>query len=247
MVCLLSIWLHLPFSFIILYAARLSRSRRALRGRARSTAPRAGRPFAAITLPLLMPALLIAILFRYIFAFRLFSEVWLMTGGGPARTHRGAGGLSLSRSVPLQLLRRRRRDRLAARARLAPARAVLPARALPGDVRQACVSVSALAILKAIGIVAIVAWSILPIALIVMSSFKSDRDIFSLERALQLHADAGQLRSCSGAAGAISSTGCGTASSSRSARRCSPCSSRCWPASPIRAMPAGDCRPARSS
>ena len=36
-----------------------------------------------------------------------------------------------------------------------------------------------LSLLKAIGIVAIVAWSILPIALIVMSSFKSDRDIFS--------------------------------------------------------------------
>ena len=42
--------------------------------------------FRRITLPLLMPALLIAALFRYIFAFRLFSEVWLMTGGGPART-----------------------------------------------------------------------------------------------------------------------------------------------------------------
>ncbi|MGH7005310.1 MAG: carbohydrate ABC transporter permease, partial [Alphaproteobacteria bacterium] len=31
-------------------------------------------------------AILIAMLFRYIFAFRLFSEVWLMTQGGPART-----------------------------------------------------------------------------------------------------------------------------------------------------------------
>lgn len=37
-----------------------------------------------------------------------------------------------------------------------------------------------LAILKAFGVLAIAAWSILPIALIVMSSFKSDRDIFSL-------------------------------------------------------------------
>ena len=32
-----------------------------------------------------MPALLIALLFRYIFAMRLFSEIWLLTGGGPAR------------------------------------------------------------------------------------------------------------------------------------------------------------------
>ncbi|AMJ63195.1 carbohydrate ABC transporter permease [Bosea sp. PAMC 26642] len=35
-------------------------------------------------------------------------------------------------------------------------------------------------LLKLAGVIAIVAWSLLPIALIVMSSFKSDRDIFSL-------------------------------------------------------------------
>jgi multiple sugar transport system permease protein len=29
---------------------------------------------------------LVALIFRYILAFRLFSEVWLLTGGGPART-----------------------------------------------------------------------------------------------------------------------------------------------------------------
>jgi len=85
MVCLLSIWLHLPFSFIILYAARLSvpdelYEAAAIDGATGWTA------FRRVTLPLLMPALLIAALFRYIFAFRLFSEVWLMTGGGPART-----------------------------------------------------------------------------------------------------------------------------------------------------------------
>jgi len=85
MVSLLSIWLHLPFSFIILYAARLSipsdlYEAAAIDGASAWTA------FRRITLPLLMPALLIAALFRYIFAFRLFSEVWLMTGGGPARS-----------------------------------------------------------------------------------------------------------------------------------------------------------------
>ena len=30
--------------------------------------------------------MLIALLFRYIFAFRIFSEVWLLTQGGPARS-----------------------------------------------------------------------------------------------------------------------------------------------------------------
>jgi multiple sugar transport system permease protein len=33
-----------------------------------------------------MPAILVAMLFRYIFAYRLFSEVWLLTQGGPARS-----------------------------------------------------------------------------------------------------------------------------------------------------------------
>jgi len=38
-----------------------------------------------ITLPLLVPTLLLAVIFRLVFAFRLFSEVWLLTKGGPAR------------------------------------------------------------------------------------------------------------------------------------------------------------------
>lgn len=81
---LLSIWLHLPFSFLILYAARL-----AIPGELYEAARIDGatpiQQLMKITLPLLMPALLIAMLFRYIFAFRLFSEVWLITQGGPAR------------------------------------------------------------------------------------------------------------------------------------------------------------------
>jgi multiple sugar transport system permease protein len=85
MVSLLSIWLHLPFSFIIIYAARMSIPGDLYEAGAIDGAT-GWAAFRRITLPLLMPALLIAALFRYIFAFRLFSEVWLMTGGGPART-----------------------------------------------------------------------------------------------------------------------------------------------------------------
>jgi multiple sugar transport system permease protein len=85
MVSLLSIWLHLPFSFVILYAARMSIPGELYEAGAIDGAT-GWAAFRRITLPLLMPALLIAALFRYIFAFRLFSEVWLMTGGGPART-----------------------------------------------------------------------------------------------------------------------------------------------------------------
>ncbi|MBS7699561.1 MAG: sugar ABC transporter permease [Chelatococcus sp.] len=84
-IALLTIWLHLPFTFVILYAARL-----AIPGEFYEAAKVDGattlQSFRRVTLPLLGPAMLIALLFRYIFAFRLFSEVWLMTQGGPARS-----------------------------------------------------------------------------------------------------------------------------------------------------------------
>ncbi|HEX6977772.1 MAG TPA: sugar ABC transporter permease [Alphaproteobacteria bacterium] len=84
-VSLLSIWLHLPFTFVILYAARLAIPTE-LYEAARVDGASPWQQFRRVTLPLLTPAILIAMLFRYIFAFRLFSEVWLMTGGGPARS-----------------------------------------------------------------------------------------------------------------------------------------------------------------
>lgn len=85
LVALLSIWLHLPFTFVILYSARLAIPTE-LYEAARVDGATVWQQFRRITLPLLLPAILIAMLFRYIFAFRLFSEVWLLTQGGPART-----------------------------------------------------------------------------------------------------------------------------------------------------------------
>lgn len=84
LVSLLSIWLNLPFTFLILYAARLSIPSE-LYEAAKVDGARPLQIFRRITLPLLMPAILLAMLFRYIFVFRIFSEVWLLTGGGPAR------------------------------------------------------------------------------------------------------------------------------------------------------------------
>jgi multiple sugar transport system permease protein len=84
-VSLLSIWLHLPFTFVILYSARL-----AIPGdlyeAARIDGATPWQVLRSITLPLLVPAMLVTLLFRTIFAFRLFSEVWLLTQGGPARS-----------------------------------------------------------------------------------------------------------------------------------------------------------------
>lgn len=84
-VCLISIWLTLPFTFVLLYAARL-----ALPSDAYEAAEVDGagpwQRFRHITWPLLQPGILVATLFRTIIALRLFSEVWLTTQGGPART-----------------------------------------------------------------------------------------------------------------------------------------------------------------
>jgi multiple sugar transport system permease protein len=85
LVALLSIWLHLPFTFVILYSARLAIPAE-LYEAAQVDGATTFQQFRKVTLPLLLPAILIAMLFRYIFAFRLFSEVWLLTQGGPART-----------------------------------------------------------------------------------------------------------------------------------------------------------------
>jgi multiple sugar transport system permease protein len=85
MVALLSVWLHLPFTFMILYAARLALPTE-LYEAARIDGATGLQAFRRVTLPLLVPALLIAALFRLIFAFRLFGEVWLLTQGGPARS-----------------------------------------------------------------------------------------------------------------------------------------------------------------
>lgn len=84
-ICALSVWLHLPFTFLILYAARLAIPTE-LYEAARIDGASPWAQFRRVTWPILMPAILVAVLFRYIFAFRMFSEVWLVTGGGPARS-----------------------------------------------------------------------------------------------------------------------------------------------------------------
>ncbi|MGO4388239.1 carbohydrate ABC transporter permease [Microvirga sp. 2YAF29] len=85
MIGLLTIWMHLPFTFIILYAARLAIPQD-LYEAARIDGGTPWQLFRRVTVPLLAPAIIVALLFRYIFAFRMFSEVWLLTQGGPVRS-----------------------------------------------------------------------------------------------------------------------------------------------------------------
>ena len=81
---IISVWIHLPFTAIIIYAAMLAIPKELHEA---SSVDGAGefRRFVYIVFPLIIPAILIALIFRTIIAFRVFGEVWLLTSGGPAR------------------------------------------------------------------------------------------------------------------------------------------------------------------
>lgn len=84
LISILSIWIHLPFTFIILYSA-ISTVPPDLKNAARVEGATEWQVFTKVTMRFIAPAVLIALMFRYIFATRLFSEAWLLTEGGPAR------------------------------------------------------------------------------------------------------------------------------------------------------------------
>lgn len=84
LVGVINIWTHLPFTFLMIYAGLLAIDT-ALYEAAHIDGATRWQRFLRITLPLLVPTLLITLIFRLIFAFRMFSEVWLLTKGGPAR------------------------------------------------------------------------------------------------------------------------------------------------------------------
>ena len=178
-VALLSIWLHLPFTFIILYAARLAIPTQ-LYEAARVDAVSALQTFRYITLPLLMPAILVAMLFRYIFAFRLFSEVWLMTQGGPARSTE-----VLAVYLYLDAFRFSAFGSAAATgwlmvADIAAAGRRLPVGPAPADDERCGAKRVAVGVGKAAAVAVILLWSLVPIAFILVSSFKPSADIFAV-------------------------------------------------------------------
>jgi multiple sugar transport system permease protein len=84
LISLISIWHNLPFTFLLLYAGMLAIPGSVYEAaRIDGASPR--QTFFRVTLPMMMSSILLAVLFRLVFAFRLFSEVWLLTKGGPAR------------------------------------------------------------------------------------------------------------------------------------------------------------------
>jgi multiple sugar transport system permease protein len=82
---LVDVWKTTPFVALLLLAG-LQGIPEDLYRAARVDGASAWRAFRSITLPLLKPALLLALLFRTLDAFRVFDAVYVLTEGGPANT-----------------------------------------------------------------------------------------------------------------------------------------------------------------
>jgi multiple sugar transport system permease protein len=81
-VIIVDIWHWVPFVFLILFAAVEGLPVEVYEA-ARIDGAGPWQTFRHITLPLLMPALAVAVTFRGILAFKAFDEVFLLTSGGP--------------------------------------------------------------------------------------------------------------------------------------------------------------------
>lgn len=82
---LMDVWKTAPFAAILLLAG-LNVIPRELYQAARIDGAGAWSIFRRITLPLLMPVILVVLLFRTMDAFRVFDAVYVLTGGGPANS-----------------------------------------------------------------------------------------------------------------------------------------------------------------
>ena len=139
-------------------------------------------PYAAfrrVTMPLLGPAIVVALLFRYIFAFRIFSEVWLMTQGGPARSTEVVAVYLYQEAFRFNAF-----GTAAATAWIMVVASLILAAAMCSFFagRWSAMRIERLAIGlgKAVAVGAILIWSLFPIAFIVMSAFKPGQDIFAV-------------------------------------------------------------------
>ena len=81
-IVLADVWKTTPFVALLLLAG-LQNIERSLYEAAQMDGATAWRQFTGITLPLLKPALLVALVFRTVDAFRVFDVIYVMTGGGP--------------------------------------------------------------------------------------------------------------------------------------------------------------------
>jgi len=82
---LVDVWKTTPFVALILLAGLQAIPDDVLKA-ARVDGARPARVFFSVTLPLLRPALLLALLFRTLDAFRVFDAIYVLTEGGPANS-----------------------------------------------------------------------------------------------------------------------------------------------------------------
>ncbi|MFP2904322.1 carbohydrate ABC transporter permease [Pyxidicoccus sp. 3LFB2] len=82
---LVDVWKTTPFVALLVLAGLQGISEDLYKA-ARVDGASAWRAFRSITLPLLKPALLLAVLFRSLDAFRVFDAIYVLTEGGPANT-----------------------------------------------------------------------------------------------------------------------------------------------------------------
>jgi len=82
---LADVWKTTPFAALLLLAG-LASIPPDLADAARVDGATPWQLFATITLPLLRPAVLVTVLFRFLDSFRVFDAVYVLTGGGPANT-----------------------------------------------------------------------------------------------------------------------------------------------------------------
>ena len=85
LVILTDIWIWAPWFTIILLAALQGLPPEQFEA-AKIDAATPWRTFIHVTLPMLRPVIVVCVLIRSIDAFRTFDQVWILTGGGPARS-----------------------------------------------------------------------------------------------------------------------------------------------------------------
>jgi multiple sugar transport system permease protein len=81
-IILIRIWLTFPFSFLIMYSALIGVPRELYESAFIDGASN-WQGFRLISIPLITPAIMVATIFGFVFEFRNFATVWILTGGGP--------------------------------------------------------------------------------------------------------------------------------------------------------------------
>ncbi len=81
-IILMRVWINFPFSFLIIYSSIIGIARELYESVYIDGATN-WQAFRAITLPLASPSIMVATIFAFVFAFRNFATVWILTRGGP--------------------------------------------------------------------------------------------------------------------------------------------------------------------